>query len=204
MPTGYTAKIGDGSVTKFEDYALSCARNFSALIMMRDDPADAPIPKFKPSQYRAEHAAISRKELAEIEGSSNDKLQAMLNAKHDASLSRWNDWREKARQTRLRYEPMLEQARAYTPPTEDHQGLADFMVSQLEESIKWDCGLENDPKPQKPSLETWKLDKIRNLEESIVRDDKSQAEEDERTAGRNLWVSQLRESLESSEVTATG
>ena len=43
MPTGYTADIQDGKITTLREYALSCARAFGALIMMRDDPHDAPI-----------------------------------------------------------------------------------------------------------------------------------------------------------------
>ena len=42
MPTGYTAGILEGET--FEQYALQCAKAFGALVMMRDEPSDAPIP----------------------------------------------------------------------------------------------------------------------------------------------------------------
>lgn len=42
MPTGYTAAIKDGIT--FQEYALSCARAFGALISMREESSDAPIP----------------------------------------------------------------------------------------------------------------------------------------------------------------
>lgn len=45
MPTGYTVGIADGKITTFEQYAMTCARAFGALVMMRDDPFDAPIPE---------------------------------------------------------------------------------------------------------------------------------------------------------------
>jgi hypothetical protein len=35
MPTGYTDKIKDG--ISFEEFVLSCARQFGACISMRDD-----------------------------------------------------------------------------------------------------------------------------------------------------------------------
>ena len=41
---------------------------------------------------------------------------------------------------RQRYESMLEKARSFKPPSEDHKPYAAFLVSQLEESIEWDCG----------------------------------------------------------------
>jgi len=45
MPTGYTAGVQDGKITEFSDFALNCARAFGALITMRDDPQDTPIPE---------------------------------------------------------------------------------------------------------------------------------------------------------------
>lgn len=52
MPTGYTAGVKDGTVTDFKAFVMQCARAFGALIDMRDDPSDVPIPKsFAPSSY---------------------------------------------------------------------------------------------------------------------------------------------------------
>jgi len=62
MPTGYTYPVVEGKITEFSDFALSCARAFGALITMRDDPHDTPIPEtFEPSDYNA-------KKLAEAPG----------------------------------------------------------------------------------------------------------------------------------------
>ena len=49
MPTGYTSKIGDDQ--SFKDFALRCARNFGANILMRDDPMDAEIKKYEVEPY---------------------------------------------------------------------------------------------------------------------------------------------------------
>lgn len=62
MPTGYTAAIADG--IDFKTYALSCARAFGALVEMRDEPANAPIPEeFKPSSYYVTSLASAREEV---------------------------------------------------------------------------------------------------------------------------------------------
>ena len=68
MPTGYTAKIADGQT--FEEFILSCARAFGALVEMRDEPADAPIPEeFKPSAYHTTQIGVAR---AKMGGNSHD------------------------------------------------------------------------------------------------------------------------------------
>lgn len=44
--------MADNENFTFPEFAMRCARNFGALIMMRDEPLDAPIPeKFEPSGY---------------------------------------------------------------------------------------------------------------------------------------------------------
>jgi hypothetical protein len=59
MPTGYTAKLMEEGQS-FPEFAMRCARNFGALIMMRDESLDVPIPEqFEPSDYY-------RKKLSEL------------------------------------------------------------------------------------------------------------------------------------------
>src|SRR5687768_6886698 len=69
MPTGYTHPVVDGKITEFNDFALSCARAFGALITMRDDAMDAPIPEeFKPeTNYHDDRIAADTKRMGEIQ-----------------------------------------------------------------------------------------------------------------------------------------
>ena len=77
MPTGYTAAIKDG--ISFNEYALSCARAFGALIMMRDEPADAPIPdEFKPSDYHFKKIEEAKAELARLRAMSPDEAVSQI------------------------------------------------------------------------------------------------------------------------------
>ena len=89
MPTGYTAAIADG--VTFEQFALNCARAFGALIDMRDEPSDAPIPeRFEPSNYH-------EKKIAEI----NDELVRLKEMSQDeAKMVAHQEWRA-AEQPRL-------------------------------------------------------------------------------------------------------
>jgi hypothetical protein len=61
--TGYTATLTEKDQT-FEQFVWACARNFGALITMRDDPMDAPVPElFELRSYYSERVEEARKEL---------------------------------------------------------------------------------------------------------------------------------------------
>ena len=67
MPTGYTLDLYDVKDITFEEFALRCARAFGALISMRDEPIDAPIPeRFEPSDYHLKELEKAKKRLKEV------------------------------------------------------------------------------------------------------------------------------------------
>src|SRR5690606_5838921 len=55
--------------------------------------------------------------------------------------------RQEAAERKSRYLAMLEQVSAWSPPTEDHVCLKEFMKQQLTESIKYDCSIYDCPGP---------------------------------------------------------
>lgn len=65
MPTGYTNRIQNGEITEFKDFALACARAFGALISMRDDALDAPMPAeiLPDTKYHDDHIAAATLEI---------------------------------------------------------------------------------------------------------------------------------------------
>lgn len=195
MPTGYTAAIADGIT--FQQYALNCARAFGALVTMRDDPADAPIPeKFEASDHHTTALAESTAELARISGLSDSALRA----EHAAALQIHADEHQRrvteCAELRAKYEAMLAQAKAYKAPTPDHERYAEFMVEQIAESISFDCKVyERAAPPADPHL--WRAQECARLVKDIEYHQKGHREEIERTEKRNAWISALRASLAS-------
>lgn len=188
MPTGYTAGVSDGTITTLEQFALTCARAFGSLILMRDDPLDADIPEFEPNTHSQEQADADTEEMKRV---------VAMNASecHDAAVKEYEDGAKavvecfaRKEGIRKRYEAMLELARAYTPPTKDHVGLAEFMVQQLAESIDFDCSAGGVSQPERKEADVWRDQRLARLAESIERHQKSQKEEVERTDQRNEWV----------------
>jgi hypothetical protein len=89
---------------------------------------------------------------------------------------------------------MLAQARAYKAPTPDHGHFAEFMVSQIVESIDFDCKVyEHEGPCTDPNL--WRAQECARLVKSIAYHENAHRDEVDRTEKRNAWIAALRESL---------
>jgi hypothetical protein len=201
MPSGYTADVQSGKVTDFREYAMQCARAFGSTILMRDDPLDKAIPeKFEPSTYHEESIARARTELSRLKALSPEEIAAECKAANAEAARSYFARKAETRQQRERYEAMLEKARAYVPPSVDHEGYAKFLVTQLEESIRFDCHEYEEPVFM--TTDDWLAQRIASTERNIAYHTEQHAEEVERTEGRNRWIAQLRESLNAEAVNA--
>lgn len=193
MPTGYTAAIVDGKITEFPDFALSCARAFGALIMMRDDPADAPIPEeFKPSDYSEKRLAESRARLAEIQAMTVEQVETAAQSAYDEVLASHNKYEAQEELAEQRLEAMLEKVTAWSPPTAEHVGLKDFMIEQINVSRR---GTYRSKPPEQMTGADWQRAQIETLHKDIAYHAGEQAKEIERARGRTEWVKVLRASL---------
>lgn len=194
MATGYTHAVKDGEVTDFRTFALRCARGMGALITMRDDPMNAPIPEeFKPAGHYAGWARAAREEKANLEALDDAGRRAAYETAVQERRQAKEDSLKLAGDTRDRYEAMLAQARAWTPPSPEHAEFKAFMESQLVDSIQHDCTPYM--APDHPPFEQWWPELLASLDDDIASYAEADAAERERTDGRNRWVRQLRESL---------
>lgn len=198
MPTGYTHQIA-GGIT-FKEFALSCAKAFGACITMRDQPSDAPIPdEFKPATYNSKAAAEAREKLAKVKAMTSLECEGAAKADFQKSLDHHTRSIEEDRKLEAKYRAMLAEVEAFNPPSDEHQNLKKFMREQILESIKFDCSTDYHEKEiakLKPAQgEEWRQAEIKVCLHVIAYHDEEQRKENERTASRNLWVSQLRSSL---------
>jgi hypothetical protein len=118
------------------------------------------------------------------------------NAEFSAAMARHHERANERAALKEKYQAMLNEAKAWTPPTPDHQGLKDFMVKQIEESIKWDCDDSLATVPICQSSEQWFASAIAKAGRDIIYHTEKNQEEIDRTNGRNKWVRDLRQSLE--------
>ena len=138
MPTGYTAGILDGKVNTFEEFATVCTRAFGATIHMRDNPMDSPYEPRTPSDYHTNSIQSKRERLEEIESMSDEKIVEDFNTQLGEDLKYHQIKMEEDKRNLEKLNSMLESAKSWVPPTEDHQPFRNFMIEQIESTIKVD------------------------------------------------------------------
>lgn len=137
MPTGYTAGIIDGTTKDFKEYAKHCERAFT--IHLRDEPFDSEWKPRTPSDYHIKAILKAKETLKEIEALEDDTIIERERLRLLDSLKYHKEGIEKDKRTKAKLDEFLVKAKAFKAPTETHKGIAEFMVSQIEETIKFDC-----------------------------------------------------------------
>lgn len=196
MPTGYTAGIIDGTIKTFKNYAILCIRAFGAAIHMRDDSLEAQYKPREVDSYHQDNLNKANKQLKELETVSDKVLITQYAKEQQEELKRLQVRLKEVQETKARLERMLKSAQEYNPPTPEHKGYKEFMVNQIEETIKWDGDTSYTDKNIEQCMENIKnpdAAKIRmNILESIKYDinyhTKELKAEKKRVAESNKWV----------------
>lgn len=197
MPTGYTAGVQSGEIVTLEQYAMTCARAFGALVSMRDQPLDSTIPEKlypNPSYERLLNEAIKEEEI--FLNSSEEELRKMYLAEHEEAMLTWKTRLNNSNLHSQRYNQMLEKVVNWEVP-ESLSRLKDFMEEQLNSGKNFDCVdiTKYDPKPIKKGFPVWKYQKQLQLRKSVDRCKKEYHDEIKRVEERNKWLADLRQSL---------
>lgn len=195
MPTGYTAAVVDGEITELKPFIMQLARGMGALVMMRDDPHDAPIPeRFEPYGYH-------QRELVKAMARQNELL-AMTAEEKQLAANKWNAEIEEVRknavkkneETRIRLNDMIAKVEAWNGAPE---GIKEFALQQLNSTLEFDVSDNPLKYYEKPCIvEEWYNSEINKVQNDINYHSNKHKEDIERTESRNQWLAQLRASLE--------
>jgi hypothetical protein len=204
MPTGYTAGIIDGKITTFEQFATQCSRAFGATIHMRDNPLDSPYEPRTPSQYYVNSLQSQREKLEETKTMTDEAIVQDFETLLKDSLEYHERELEKTKVNLGRLNSIMEAAKSWVPPTEDHEGVRDYMIDQLEITIKAD----GDPSyhvnkivQAKKELEegidpkVYREEKIKEIEDRISYYEGEVQKELERCKQSNDWMDKFLESI---------
>lgn len=180
----------------FEEFTLGCAHAFGALVMLRDEPLDAPISEFKPSPYYAEALAEHQNKLSRLQAMSEDERLAYGEAEKAQFIEKHEKWLAKDIAENERLAEMREAVLAWTPPSPGHEELKKFMLQQIEVSMNGLGYIQKEIAAAKsrPPLQFWRAD-VAAESHGVQCATEEQAKEIERVQGSNLWVKQLRDSM---------
>ena len=197
MPTGYTHIVAENENLTFPEFAMRCARNFGALVMMRDEPLDATIPeKFEVDDYYKNEYEKAKAAYENFIANppTDEDLEKQYNEYVATETERFVKGSADKDVKRRRYNAMLLKVLKWNPPTPEHEGLKEFMVDQLHDSIEWDC---SEYQPTISSKEEYVAShrSSKALKEGLDFYEKRWRDEVERTNSRNKWLKDLRESL---------
>lgn len=196
MPTGYTADIKNGIT--FEQFVLGCARAFGACVSLRDEPSSTPIPdEFKPNEYYIAEIAKAKTRLTKLKSLTAKEIHREAEKDYQKQLKSHVNMLANKYDLLGKYKAMLEQVKAWQPPTPEHQGLKDFMIQQISTSIEHDCDMVwiKSLKPKKLADADWISKQIEHEVANLEYHTKENKEEIERAKGRTAWVKALRDSL---------
>lgn len=196
MPTGYTYGVQEGKVTTLEEFTQSCARAF---LWQARDSEEKDLRKLVQGTNDREYyekelkqAAKEFKHLMTLDDAQWYGLYTVAKEEHehqqDNRLAR--KLAEKAH-----YEAMLEKVRQWTPPSDKHKALKDFMIKQLEESLEFDCGSIMMERSEMPRFEDWKKYELIQAEQNKDRAYNELERVNMRDNSFTDWVDQLLESV---------
>lgn len=118
---------------------------------------------------------------------------------YDSTKKDYEEELAKHKATHDRLVNMLNKVISYIPPSEDHENFKNFMVEQLESTLKHDGSYSYYEKElaklKLQSAEELKEKTIARLQDDIKYHSEGYAKEVEGVNGRNLWIKQLRDSL---------
>lgn len=144
MPTGYTAPIYEGKDITLFEYAASCAHAFGAFIHQRDSGTDSTLtyPPYPDTSYYAEALEKAKADKFRWETySEEDKYVLWSEYYKEQLVSNAKRLSERAAM-RSRYLDMIAQVESVDVPSK-LANFKEFMLSQLTDSMKFDCPAED-------------------------------------------------------------
>lgn len=159
MPTGYTAEILRGA--SFKQFAIKCMENFIYRLHENKNnlSTDGEFKDFKPNQRYYENYCSAIEELTEFNLKPASQWRKEYEEYVEEEMKRNSKCISENNIKKQKYEKVLLKIKNLVPPTEEHLEFKNFMISQVEGSIEFDCNvsyLKNNLKNKKViSFEDW-------------------------------------------------
>ena len=197
MPTGYTYGILEGKIKSFKEFAMLCMKQFGACVHMRDDAMDAPYRPLEVSNYHLKALKECEDELKKLKNKSDNII---IKERKDIIIEQIEYCTNRIKEVeknKLILEEYLSKAHDYYPPTSDYVDIKQFMINQLELTIKHDADTSYYKKEITKlnkeleliiDAEKIRKEEIKDIEKDIKYHKEEYQKEVEGVNERNKWV----------------
>lgn len=194
MPTGYTHKVADGEITTLNEFAMLCSRAMGFCYSLREEPLTSSLPeKFEERPYYKNQLEETEKEYNKYINMNPEEIKTEFESYIKEETKDYEDRVLKMNDTKNNYNNMLKLVNNWNCP-DDIKGLKEFMLEQLNSSIKFDVhDVYNNH--QNKSMNKWYHNKLDNLKENLEYYKEQWDKEVKRTKENNRLLNLLRESL---------
>ena len=190
MPTGYTSKIAEGQT--FEQFVWSCARGMGALITMRDEPMDAPIPeRIESTSYHKENARQAQEEIARLDALDPAAAHELAHTYYATRCAEYEARKTERVALKAKYEAILARLRGTQFPASLAEFVG-FMEQQINESIKFDCNMGYESPPALMSGAQYLAQERKDAQRRLEYHEREHVAEVKRMEERNAWLRDLR------------
>lgn len=182
MPTGYSSAVLDGTITELKDFVLHCTPGVMGTIPSA------------PDQYYRNRLTETQEWLSDLLNMTPGEIEKAAQEDYEKSLNNWQKSDVDRQLFYERYNSMLIMVRNWQPPTQEHDSLRDFMIEQLERSIKFDCLDIERPIEKLP--QEWYSHNIKEASGKIDYYALEMVRELDKFEKNSAWMAELHKSLE--------
>jgi hypothetical protein len=195
----FSRLILDGQVTDLEQFAKKCILAFGATEHMQKDNSESDdyIQREADEAYEKELQEME-KSLDYIKNLSDEEILSNHVSYLSNELEYYKEDLARIRENRSRIEKILEDAKSWEIPSEDHQEFKEFMIEDLEEGLKKGCDESHHVKRIEEINEEFKMDAnsvreriLKGATEDIERQKKEVETEKQLADDSNAWVEQI-------------
>jgi hypothetical protein len=195
----FSRLILDGQVTDLEQFAKKCILAFGATEHMQKDNSESDdyIQREADEAYEKELQEME-KSLDYIKNLSDEEILSNHVSYLSNELEYYKEDLARIRENRSRIEKILEDAKSWEIPSEDHQEFKEFMIEDLEEGLKKGCDESHHVKRIEEIDEEFKMDAnsvreriLKGATEDIERQKKEVETEKQLADDSNAWVEQI-------------
>lgn len=194
MPTFYTAPIEDKDLT-LKEFMQLCTSNF---VLGNENLPFGEWPEYaEPSEREMDDLDSALQEMRELLTLTLEEMEIKAKQSYDNEVAYRNKQLERSDKLEKRYNKMLKLIEAWKPPTPEHEGFKDFMLNQIKISLESDTLRDYFTKYpiKKLSGQEWMNQRAESIGEDAKRAIEGQIKEITRTAYRNKWLKELKESI---------